>query len=73
MDILNKISKTAALAERLNVGVIITGPVTLTEITRLAEIEAIEDFFIGHAIISKAIMFGLNDAIAEFKTEVNKI
>ena len=72
VDILNRISKVAALAERLNIGVIIIGPITLTDIAKLAEIEAIEDFFIGHAIISKAIMFGLEDAIAEFKSEINR-
>jgi len=72
VDILNKISKAAALAERLNIGVIITGPVTLADITKLAEIGPIEDFFIGHAVVAKAIMFGLEDAIAEFKAEANR-
>ena len=72
VDILNRISKAAALAERLSVGVIVTGPMTMADLARLADIEPIEDFFVGHELISKAVMFGLEDSIAEFKSEINR-
>jgi len=70
VDMLNKISKTAALAERLSMGVAVIGPVTQTELAKLAKIEQIEDFFIGHEVISKAVLYGFEKAIAELKLEI---
>ena len=72
VDLLNTISKVAALAERLSIGVIAIGPMQMNDVIKLADIEQIEDFFIGHELIAKAILFGLEDAIAEFKAEVNR-
>ena len=72
VDVLNRIAKAAALAERLSVGVIVTGPISLADLAKLSDIESIEDYFIGHEVISKAVMFGLEDSIAEFKSEVNR-
>ena len=69
VDLLNKIAKAAALAERLSMGVIITGPLTLNDVAKLSDIVQIEDFFVGHELIAKAVLFGLEDAIAEFKAE----
>lgn len=72
VDSLNTISKAAALAERLSIGVIVMGPIKMNDIIKLADIEQIEDFFIGHELIAKAVLFGLEDAIAEFKSEINR-
>ena len=72
VDLLNKISKAAALAERLTIGVIASGPMTLYDLSKLAEIEQIEDYFVGHELISKALLFGLKDAINAFKAEILK-
>ena len=69
VDLLNKIAKAAALAERLAIGVIVTGPLTLNDVAKLSDIVQIEDFFVGHELIAKAALFGLEDAIAEFKAE----
>ena len=71
VDVLNRIAKAAALAERLSLGVIATGPMTLNDVAKLADIEQIEDYFIGHELISKALLFGLEESIAEFKDEVS--
>jgi len=70
VDMLNKISKTAALAERLSMGVAVAGPVMQTDLAKLAKIEQIEDFFIGHEVISKAVLYGFEKAIAELKLEI---
>ncbi len=70
VDLLNNLSKAAALAERLSMGVIVTGPMTLNDINKISEIEQIEDYFIGHELISKAILFGLEESIAEFKDSI---
>jgi pyridoxine 5-phosphate synthase len=72
VDLLNKISKAAALAERLSIGVILSGPMTLNDVDRLAEIEQVEDFFIGHELIGKAVLFGLEDSIMEFKSAAER-
>ncbi|MCD6162767.1 MAG: pyridoxine 5'-phosphate synthase [candidate division Zixibacteria bacterium] len=70
VDILNNISKAAALAERLSMGVIAAGPLTLADIDKLARVEQIEDFFIGHELISKAVLFGFEKAIAVVRDEI---
>jgi pyridoxine 5'-phosphate synthase PdxJ len=70
VDLLNKIAKAAALAERLAIGAIVMGPITLYDLSKLAEIEQIEDFFIGHELIAKAVLAGLKTAISEFKAEL---
>jgi len=72
VDAFNKISKAAALAERLSIGAIAVGPITLNDLAKLAEIEPIEDFFIGQELIAKALMYGLEDSIADFKSEINR-
>ncbi|MCP4584080.1 MAG: hypothetical protein GY839_20905 [candidate division Zixibacteria bacterium] len=72
VDAFNKISKAAALAERLSIGAIAVGPMTLTDLAKLAEIEPIEDFFIGPELMAKALMYGLEDSIADFKSEINR-
>lgn len=73
VDLLNNIAKAAALAERLSMGVIVTGPMTLNDVAKLAEIEQVEDFFVGHELISKALLFGLEESIAEFKDEISGV
>lgn len=72
VDILNMIAKTAALAERLSMGVIVTGPITQTDLAKLSQIEQVEDYFIGHEIISRALLHGIEKAVAGFKTEIDK-
>jgi pyridoxine 5-phosphate synthase len=73
IDLLNRIAKAAALAERLSIGVIAAGPITQADLARLAKIEQIEDYFIGHEIISKAVLFGLEKAVGIFKAEISKL
>jgi pyridoxine 5-phosphate synthase len=70
VDMLNKISKVSALAERLSMGTIIFGPVTMADLQKLSKIEQIEEFFIGHEVISKALLYGLGKAINELKSEL---
>ncbi len=70
VDILNRISKVSALAERLSMGTIVFGPVTIMDLQKLSKIEQIEEFFVGHEVISKAILYGLGKAITELKSEI---
>ena len=72
VDLLNDISKAAALAERLSIGVIISGPIVQADLAKLSQIEQVEDFFIGHEVISKAVLFGFRDALSELKSEINR-
>jgi pyridoxine 5-phosphate synthase len=65
VDILNNISKAAALAERLALGVIASGSIKIGDLAKLAEINQIEEFLIGHELIAKSILFGLGQALAE--------
>ncbi len=73
VDLLNTIAKAAALAERLSIGVLVTGPMTLNDVSKLAEIDQVEDYFIGHELVSKALLFGLEESIAEFKDEISSV
>ena len=72
VDLLNNISKAAALAERLSIGVIISGPIVQADLAKLSQIEQVEDFFIGHEVISKAVLFGFRDALSELKSEISR-
>ena len=71
VDMLNKIAKAAALAERLTMGVIATGPLTTADLSKLSCIEQVEDVFIGHELLSRAMLFGLSPALDLFKKEVS--
>lgn len=70
VDILNKIAKAAALAERLALGVIASGSIKIADLAKLAEISQVEDFIMGHELIAKSILFGLGQAMAEIKSEI---
>lgn len=70
VDTLNKIAKVSALAERLSMGTIVSGPVTVVDLQKLSKIEQVEEFLIGHEVISKAILYGLGKTIAELKSEI---
>jgi len=70
VDIFNRISKAAALAERLALGVVATGSMKTADLGKLAEISQIEDFLIGHELVWKSILFGLERAMAEIKSEI---
>jgi pyridoxine 5'-phosphate synthase PdxJ len=65
--IFDKIAKAAALAKRLSMGAIIYGPLTAGEITKFAELEGVEEFFIGREMAAKAILNGLEKTLSAFK------
>jgi pyridoxine 5'-phosphate synthase PdxJ len=63
----DKIAKAAALAKRLSMGAIIYGPLTAGEMTKFAELEGVEEFFVGQEMAAKAILNGLEKTLATFK------
>ncbi len=65
--IFDKVAKAAALAKRLSMGAIIYGPLTAGEITKFAELEGIEEFFVGQEMAAKAILNGLEKTLLTFK------
>lgn len=65
--IFDKVAKAAALAKRLSMGAIIYGPLTAGEITKFAELEGVEEFFVGQEMAAKAILNGLEKTLATYK------
>jgi len=71
LAMLDKIAKAAGLAKRLSMGTILGGPLALSDIAKFGEIEGIEEFFIGHGLAAKAVLFGLEKAIHTYKATLN--
>lgn len=65
--IFDKVAKAAALAKRLSMGAIIYGPLTAGEMTKFAELEGVEEFFVGQEMAAKAILNGLEKTLLTFK------
>jgi pyridoxine 5'-phosphate synthase PdxJ len=65
--IFDKVAKAAALAKRLSMGAIIYGPLTPGEMTKFAELEGVEEFFVGQEMAAKAILNGLEKTLNTFK------
>jgi pyridoxine 5'-phosphate synthase PdxJ len=65
--IFDKVAKAAALAKRLSMGAIIYGPLTVGEMPKFAELEGVEEFFIGQEMAARSILNGLEKTLATFK------
>jgi pyridoxine 5'-phosphate synthase PdxJ len=63
----DNIAKAAALAKRLSMGAIIHGPLTVGEIPKFAELDGVEEFFIGHEMAARAILNGLEKTLKAFR------
>ncbi len=62
---LEKIINAAKFASKLKMGVCAGHGINYVKIKRLREIEEIEEFNIGHSIISRAVFVGLYNAVRE--------
>lgn len=69
--IFDKVAKAAALTKRLSMGAIIYGPLTPGEMTKFADLEGVEEFFVGQEMAAKAILNGLEKTLATFKKAVD--
>jgi pyridoxine 5-phosphate synthase len=61
----DKILNSVKLASKLKMGVCAGHGINYVKIKRLREIEEIEEFNIGHSIISRAVFIGLYNAVRE--------
>ena len=68
----NKIKEASFLANKLGLEVHLGHGITFESIEKLAAIEEIKEFNIGHFIISESIFLGLKDTIREFKYLIEK-
>ena len=68
----NKIKEASSLANKLGLEVHLGHGITFESIEKLAAIEEIKEFNIGHFIISESIFLGLKDTISEFKHLIEK-
>ena len=69
---LNKIKESSSLAIKAGLEVHLGHGITFESIEKLAGIEEIKEFNIGHFIISESIFLGLQDTIVEFKRLIEK-
>ena len=68
----NKIKESSSLANKIGLEVHLGHGITFESIEKLAAIEEIKEFNIGHFIISESIFSGLKDTIVEFKRLIEK-
>ena len=67
-----RIVDAATLAGRLGLRVAVAGGITLEAAEALARIPQIEEFCVGHAAISRAILKGIENTIHEFKAALER-
>jgi pyridoxine 5-phosphate synthase len=70
---LQKLENAVRLAAKLGMGINAGHGLNYTNIKRLAAIGGIEEFNIGHAIISRAVLVGLDVAVREMVALVKTI
>ncbi len=68
----NKIKKASFLANKVGLEVHLGHGITFESVEKLAAIEEVKEFNIGHFIISESIFLGLKDTISEFKRLIEK-
>lgn len=64
---IDKVAKAAALAQRLSVGVIVSGPMNPSQLGKFTEIDQIDEYFLGSQVGFAAIGQGLQKALMRFK------
>jgi pyridoxine 5-phosphate synthase len=63
---LENINSLAAAANKLGMGVNVSGPITAANIGDISKIPFIEDIVIGKAILDKALAVGIENAVRDF-------
>jgi hypothetical protein len=69
---LNRISRAAALGQRLSMGVVAVGALEREHLTRLAETKTIEEFFVGIPAYGSALVSGYKDAMSSMKSAISQ-
>lgn len=64
---LDKIEKSASLAAKHKLGVAVGHALDYRNVVNIAAIPSVEEFSIGHSIISRAVMVGMERAVREMK------
>lgn len=70
---LYKILNAVTTAEKLKLGVAAGHGLTYTNIYPILKIDKIEEYNIGHSIISRAIFVGIERAVREMKKTINSV
>jgi len=73
MDELEKIRSIAMAAEKLGLGVSAGHGLDYYNVRDILEIEQIEELNIGHSIVSKAVMIGMERAVREMLTIIRTV
>jgi pyridoxine 5-phosphate synthase len=68
---LDRINRAVDIAREINIGIHAGHGLTYQNIHPLARIDAIQEFNIGHSIISRAVLVGLERAVREMKDLIN--
>ncbi len=69
---LARISDAATLASRLELGVAVGGGVDLRMAEVLARIPHVEELQVGHALLSRALLRGIDQAVTDFMAAVER-
>jgi pyridoxine 5-phosphate synthase len=69
----SNIVDTVKFAHKLKIGVIAGHGLCYNTITAFKELYEIEEFSIGHSIVSKAVLVGLEKAVKEMKTLIKEL
>ncbi len=65
LDILGEISSAALAANKIGMGVNISGPIGYDNIRDIARIEFIEDIIVGKPVLNKALAIGFEQAVRD--------
>lgn len=68
---IKRIHKAALKADKLGLRVVAGHGLNYHNVQRLIELDIIEEYNIGHSIISRAVFTGLAEAVLEMKTIIN--
>ncbi|MCD6595321.1 pyridoxine 5'-phosphate synthase [bacterium] len=69
---LDKIEKSATLATKQKLGVAVGHALDYQNVTNIAAIESVEEFSIGHSIICRAALVGMERAVREMNEIIQK-
>jgi len=72
LEELDKIEKAANLSAKLKLGVAVGHALDYLNVVNIAAIQAVEEFSIGHSIICRAALVGLERATHEMKELIDK-
>jgi hypothetical protein len=68
---INRISRAAALGQRLSMGVVAAGALEREHLSGLADTKTIEEFFIGIPAYSSALVNGYKDSILSMRSAIS--